>query len=450
MNREELMHRQSHYRTMRRLEPTAIGALVIASMKVRRRPALSGLTLVGLALGVLSASNAQTNGLAPSQVVILGTMHGSHRTSTNYSLEVLRKVIVAMKPAAILIEQPPDRDGHPTVREGRATNPGGSVESTIANLAADDLGVNVIPYDREGRDELYQQTGYFARQQAAHARLSKWLGAQKRDAPDSIAVLADRLQTEAEGKQDRLSRNGGPEIINSAAYDMVIVTKHGLFDIRPKLLMAAGERELAEEFLFINDEWLERNQIMTRHIRETARKFAGKRLVVLAGAEHRYILRELLAKAPEVELKEFYEMPEWTGATPPRLVASKRKGGDAASPGAEQQSGAPKGNEAAAAPVYTLVGIGAEFQSGYPDIKRLFPGSPAESSGQLHPGDRVVAVAQGDRAFVDTRNLSLPELVQTIRGKAGTTVRLQVLPAGAAPGATPKTVVLTRAQYKVN
>ena len=75
-----------------------------------RRWTPSALTLLALALGTLATSNAQTNAPAPvpTQVVILGTLHGSHRTSTNYSLEVLRKVIVAMKPAAILVEQPPD------------------------------------------------------------------------------------------------------------------------------------------------------------------------------------------------------------------------------------------------------------------------------------------------------------------------------------------------------
>ena len=425
----------------------------MTDLMTNRRSTLSALTLLALAVGTLAASNAETNAPAPApaQVVILGTLHSSHRTSANYSLEVLRKVIVVMKPAAILVEQPPDRGGEPTVRDGRATNPGGSVESTVANLAADDLDINVIPYDREGRDELYQRTHYFARQQAAGARLDQWLASQKRNAPDSMPVLTDRLETEAEARQERISRSGGPELINSPAYDTVIVAKHGLlFGIRSKLLLAAGERELAEELLFVSDEWQERNQIMARHIQETARKFAGKRLVVLAGSEHRYILRELLARAPEVELKEFYELPEWTGATPPTFVASARKDGGAASTGAGQQSGAAKGNAANTEPAYTLVGIGAELQSGYPDIKRLFPGSPAESSGQLNPGDRVIAVAQGNHAFMDTRDLGLPELVQTIRGKPGTTVRLQVLPANAEPGSPPKTVTLTRAQYKAN
>jgi carboxyl-terminal processing protease len=95
------------------------------------------------------------------------------------------------------------------------------------------------------------------------------------------------------------------------------------------------------------------------------------------------------------------------------------------------------------------VWIGAELQSGYLNIKRLFAGSPAESGGQLHPGDRVIAVAQGNRPFMETRNLGLPELVQTIRGQPGTTVRLQVLPADAGPDSPPRTVSIVRSQYKV-
>jgi C-terminal processing protease CtpA/Prc len=85
-------------------------------------------------------------------------------------------------------------------------------------------------------------------------------------------------------------------------------------------------------------------------------------------------------------------------------------------------------------------------QSGYPDSKRLFPGSPAKASGPFHHGDRVLAVARGNHAFTDTRDLSLAELVQTIRGQSRTTVRLQMLPTDTAPGATPKAVTLTRAQ----
>lgn len=190
-------------------------------MKIKQPLVHLALTSVVLALGTTATSNAQTNSPAPTsvptQMVILGTLHGSHQTSTNYSLEVLRKLIVAMKPAAILVEQPPDFDGQPSVHNGRATELR-STENVVANLAADDLDVNVFPCDKEGRDEFYQKTRYFPRQEAAYARLRKWLAAQKRNMPDSIAVLANRLETEAATSQDRLIRSAGPEIINSPAH----------------------------------------------------------------------------------------------------------------------------------------------------------------------------------------------------------------------------------------
>ena len=98
-----------------------------------------------------------------------------------------------------------------------------------------------------------------------------------------------------------------------------------------------------------------------------------------------------------------------------------------------------------------VVGIGAELrqQGGYAVINRLVPDSPAALSGQIHPGDRILAVAQGDSAFVDARNLPLAELVQAIRGPRGTPVQLQILPAAAPPDSLPATVTLLRDHIKL-
>jgi hypothetical protein len=96
------------------------------------------------------------------------------------------------------------------------------------------------------------------------------------------------------------------------------------------------------------------------------------------------------------------------------------------------------------------VGIGASLgvQDGYPVIQSLIPGAPSELSGQLHPGDRIVAMAQGTGTFTDVRNLSLQDVVQMVRGAPGSTVQLQVLAADAAPNATPRTVPIVRDQIK--
>jgi hypothetical protein len=96
------------------------------------------------------------------------------------------------------------------------------------------------------------------------------------------------------------------------------------------------------------------------------------------------------------------------------------------------------------------VGIGAALaiQDGYPVIKDLVPGTPAERSGQLQVGDRIVALAQGDGAFVDLHEVGLQDIVQNVRGLPNSWLQLKVVPAGAAPNSPPKTVLIVRDQIK--
>jgi hypothetical protein len=96
------------------------------------------------------------------------------------------------------------------------------------------------------------------------------------------------------------------------------------------------------------------------------------------------------------------------------------------------------------------VGIGASLsvQDGYAVIGQLFPGTPAELSGQIHSGDRIVALAQGDGAFVDARGLPLKDIVDMIHGAPNTTVQLQLLGADAGPETPPHTVSILRNQLK--
>jgi len=93
-----------------------------------------------------------------------------------------------------------------------------------------------------------------------------------------------------------------------------------------------------------------------------------------------------------------------------------------------------------------LEGIGAVLQTDdeYTKVVRLVPGGPADKSRQLKPNDRLIAVAEGDKEFVDVVGWRIDEVVQLIRGAKGTTVRLQVLPAGSTDTANSKEVSLVR------
>lgn len=98
-----------------------------------------------------------------------------------------------------------------------------------------------------------------------------------------------------------------------------------------------------------------------------------------------------------------------------------------------------------------LSGIGATLQwdDGYTKIVSLVPGGPAALSKQLKPGDKVTGVAQGDGEFVDVVEMRLNKVVQMIRGKRGTVVRLQVIPADAGEGSGTKIVTIERDEIKL-
>ncbi|MDY0165833.1 MAG: carboxy terminal-processing peptidase [Thermoguttaceae bacterium] len=79
-----------------------------------------------------------------------------------------------------------------------------------------------------------------------------------------------------------------------------------------------------------------------------------------------------------------------------------------------------------------LEGVGASLQSvdGYTVVKKIIPGGAADRQGELKVEDRVVGVGQGeDGEIVDVVDMKLSDVVDMIRGKRGTIVRLEVTPA---------------------
>ncbi|HWX15829.1 MAG TPA: carboxy terminal-processing peptidase, partial [Chthoniobacterales bacterium] len=99
----------------------------------------------------------------------------------------------------------------------------------------------------------------------------------------------------------------------------------------------------------------------------------------------------------------------------------------------------------------SLVGIGAMLRSedGYAKIESLVPGGPAQADGRLKVGDRITAVAQGPADYVDVREMRLDKVVEMIRGKKGTHVRLLVIPSDAADPSRRKGVELVRDEIKL-
>ncbi len=89
-----------------------------------------------------------------------------------------------------------------------------------------------------------------------------------------------------------------------------------------------------------------------------------------------------------------------------------------------------------------LEGIGVSIRpergnEDYTRIETIVEGGPAAKSGQIHAGDRIIAVAQDGGPMVDVVGWSSSEIVALIRGARGTKVTLRVQAKGGSPRQVP-------------
>jgi len=99
----------------------------------------------------------------------------------------------------------------------------------------------------------------------------------------------------------------------------------------------------------------------------------------------------------------------------------------------------------------SLGGIGALLQSedGAAKIEKVIPGGPAARDGRLKPGDKIIGVAQEKGEMVDILHWPLYKAVGIIRGKKGSKVTLNIIPASDITGARSSKITLVRDEVKL-
>lgn len=100
----------------------------------------------------------------------------------------------------------------------------------------------------------------------------------------------------------------------------------------------------------------------------------------------------------------------------------------------------------------SLEGIGASLlQDGdFTKVTEVIAGGPAFKSKLIFKDDRIVGVAQGEEGeMVDVIGWRIDEVVQLIRGKKGTKVRLNILRASDGANALPVEITLVRDKIKL-
>ena len=101
-----------------------------------------------------------------------------------------------------------------------------------------------------------------------------------------------------------------------------------------------------------------------------------------------------------------------------------------------------------------LEGIGALLttEDDYPTIVSVVPGGPAEKTGKIHPDDKIVKISQVEELNstpTDVVGWRIDEVVQLIRGKAGTKVELEIIPGKTEDLSERKFVTIIREEVKL-
>ncbi len=99
-----------------------------------------------------------------------------------------------------------------------------------------------------------------------------------------------------------------------------------------------------------------------------------------------------------------------------------------------------------------LEGIGAvlQMEDDYTKVVRLVPAGPADKQGQLQPADKIIGVGQGKSGEMqDVIGWRLDDVVDLIRGAAGSFVRLDVIPAIAQSEEARRQITIERNEVKL-
>jgi hypothetical protein len=255
------------------------------------------------ALAPVSAGTASTPGAGGTparlnEVLVVGTIHGEHRTSTRYSTGVLRKLLQAMRPDFVLTEISPNRFDAAT-REFAET--GTITEPRVVRFPeyvdvlfplTRSLPFTIVPTAAWSRPMDAYRTAALKRIEADTARRDEW-----------------QAYTPANRVRDSLVTLGGtddPFFIHSPAYDAIETAAHEPYNRLFNSELGPGGWDNINRAHFAN---------IARTLDE--HRGEGRRFVITYGAGHKEWFLRALRQRGDIRILEVAPFLEQIEATRP-------------------------------------------------------------------------------------------------------------------------------------
>jgi hypothetical protein len=241
-----------------------------------------------------------------TELCIIGTVH--HDT-TKYSSNDLVNMLKSINPNIILLELYSKfmNENYDITIDREILNKWQELKAAVEYK---NVNSNVLfrPFDLEGRNELYKELGYLETQRGVETAMEKLYKENKLS--DECKFYYELMKNLFEAKLKMV--NETPHVVNSnLSSHLVSIEHHYWFKCTEKIIELTPELSAYSNFKkSVSDIWIMRNNAMVDNILKYINEFAGKKLVVLVGGEHKYyLLRNLIEKQTTNHfiLKEFWE-----------------------------------------------------------------------------------------------------------------------------------------------
>ncbi len=230
-----------------------------------------------------------------NEVLVLGTIHGEHRTSTKYSTTVLRQLLRAIRPDFVLTEIAPNRFD---AAMSEFTRTGKITEARVVRFPeyvdvliplTKELRFTIVPTAGWSRPMDVYRTAALKRIEADPSRADEWRAYQQADRrADSLVALhgADN-----------------PYFINSTLYDSIQTDAHEPYNRLFNSELGPGGWDNINKAHFANI-----GRTLDQHRGE------GRRFVITYGAGHKEWFMRELKKRDDIVIREVAPFLERIGA----------------------------------------------------------------------------------------------------------------------------------------
>lgn len=239
--------------------------------------------------GARAASEPEGRGAAAAapapvtEVALLGTIHGSHRSSKRWGLEPLRRTIEAFRPDVVITEIPPDR--WPRIWDDYASR--GVIDDSRLRPFPEYVDV-LLPLKLRLGFEVEPAAAWTEEmndlREARIAAFGKDARLRRRHAAYQAATKAAEAQDTAHATD-----SDDPRVIHSEAYDRLTRIALGPYDEFLNDVIGPGG-------------WTNINVAHYRLIDAALRRHAGKRILITFGASHKYWFAEQLRGRDDIRL----------------------------------------------------------------------------------------------------------------------------------------------------